>query len=302
MANNSKNLPAINEARLVEDMIRKPTEDLLFKRLFGCNEGKHRTIALLNALLADELKHKIQKLDFLPTESIADQSERKTCRLDVLCELDSGETVNIEMQKRDEHNIAKRSLYYWARTYVDKLDSGQDYNKLVPVISINILDFEISKRRKSYFHFVKAFFKSPLEEFLNDDFRLCFIELPKIRIHKRMTDRDKWVMFLNPRIPFHKKEEMAMNDAAMSDAVECCKKFSPEYIERWKRTQLDFADHDRASALAFARSEGAKEKAQENAIALMKNGATLELIMKSLGFSKKVLLKLAKQNNITVTQ
>ena len=100
------------------------------------------------------------------------------------------------------------------------------------------------------------------------------------------------------------------NNIALSDTAKAYKHFSAEYIERWKRTQLDFADHDRASAIAHAKAEafkegfkeGAEKQNIENAISTMRNGLSIEIISKSLGLSKEFLLDLAKKNNITVTQ
>ncbi len=127
--------------RKAEDYL-DPTNDVLFKYLFANHEGKNRTIALLNALLGMELKHEIKNIEFLPTETIAEGEDGKTCRLDVYCLLDSGEHVNIEMQRVDEHNIVRRSLDYWSTNYKSQLKSGQDYKFLTPVICLNILDFK----------------------------------------------------------------------------------------------------------------------------------------------------------------
>lgn len=150
MAEYESNLDG-KKQRINEDYL-DPTNDVLFKYLFARDEGKIRTIGLLNALLEDELKHSIVDLTFLPTETIAESVDGKTFRLDVYCVLDSGEYVNIEMQRVDEHNIVHRSLDYWATNYKEQLKSGQNYSKLTPVICLNILDFECFKERKNFYH------------------------------------------------------------------------------------------------------------------------------------------------------
>lgn len=283
-----------------------PTNDVLFKYLFARDEGKIRTIALLNALLEDELKHSIIDLKFLSTETIAESEDGKVCRLDVYCVLASGEYVNIEMQRLNEKNIVRRSLDYWSTCYKEQLKSGQDYNELTPVICLNILDFEYFKERKNFYHLASIHLENP-DERLNNDLRLVFIELPKLQLHDNMSQMEKWLMFLD-RVPFSEKEKIAMNDVAMTNAVNCCKIFSSDSVQRLNYEFEEIAKRSHRSEISSAKKEGIEEGIEkgieknciENAVSLMKNGASLDLIIKSLGISKEKLLELAKKNSITV--
>ncbi len=279
------------------------TNDALFKYLFANNDHKYLTIALLNALLGAELGHKIKTLDFLPTETIAEQKEGRTCRLDVFCGLDSGEQVNIEMQRLDNHNMIKRSLDYWANCYKGQLEKNDDYAKHVPVICINILNYVIFSQRKSYFNLATLYLEKPKER-LCDQLRLIFVELPKLYHHKKMSKQEQWLMLLDPKIPFEEKEKIAMNDVAMSSAIDLTKRFSSDYVHRMKYVFEERAERDRISRDNYFMAEGevkgeAKAKKQD-AVSLMKNGCSLKLIMDSLGFTKEELLKLARENNIAV--
>ena len=66
-------------------------------------------------------------------------------RLDLVGKTSTGEILNIEMQKRNDDDRYKRSLYYWAKLYSSQLQKGDEYNKLCPVITINILGFNLFK-------------------------------------------------------------------------------------------------------------------------------------------------------------
>ena len=276
------------------------TNDALFKYLFANNAHKDLTISLLNSLLDFELKHEIKNLEFLSTEIGADKEDGKSCRLDVLCELDSGEQVNIEMQRIDNHNMFKRSLDYWASCYKGQLEKGDDYNLHLPVICINILNYEIFKWRKSYFNLAALHFENP-DERISDELRLLFIELPKLQNiiqNKNWSKREYWLKLLDPSVPFAEKEKFAMNDVAMSGAIELTKRFSGDYLQRMRYVFEERAERDRISEINYAK----KETTEENALSLMRNGANLDLITKSLGYSREELLELAKANNITVKE
>lgn len=68
-----------------------PMNDVLFKFIFGKVERKDITIDFLNSVLAPSLGHKVKDIRFISTEMIPQSEEEKLSRLDVACELDSGE-------------------------------------------------------------------------------------------------------------------------------------------------------------------------------------------------------------------
>ena len=264
-------------------------------------------------MLENELPDKIKDIVFKPTETVAVRKQGKSCRLDLLCMLDTGEIVNIEMQSYVERHLKKRALNYWAFGYASQLQSGDGFDQLKPVICINILDFVHFKDRDSAFNIVTAHVEDPDERYSND-LRLLFVELPKIKPGENMSRKEFWSLFLNPKIPFSFKEKMAMNDAIMSKAVDFTKMFSGDYSARMAYIAEEMARRDYITDMSDARNygkeegreegrqEGRQENCIENAVELMRNGAPLELISKSLKLSKQFLLDLASQNNIPVEQ
>ena len=53
------------------------------------------------------------------------------------------ERFTIEVQLLDKQDFARRSLYYWAKTYVAQLGTGSQYSELNPTIGINFPGFPI---------------------------------------------------------------------------------------------------------------------------------------------------------------
>ena len=86
-----------------------PMNDVLFKFIFGKIERKNITIDFLNAVLEPSLGHKIKNIVFLPTEQIPQNEEDKLSRLDVACELDTGEYIDVEVQVVNYQNMSRRA-------------------------------------------------------------------------------------------------------------------------------------------------------------------------------------------------
>ena len=70
-----------------------PTNDLIFKRIFGNEKGKVSLISLLNAILKDNLI--VKDVKFLNTEIQNEDYESKGSRLDIEVETDIGTIVNV---------------------------------------------------------------------------------------------------------------------------------------------------------------------------------------------------------------
>ncbi len=91
-----------------------------------------------------------------------------------------------------------------------------------------------------------------------------------------------------------------MNDESVPDTVKSCKIFSSDSVQRLNYEIEEIAKRSHRSEISSAMKEGIEKNCIENAVSLMKNGASLDLIIKSLGISKEKLLELAKKNNIAI--
>ncbi len=72
----------------------------------------------------------------------------KTGRIDVRAKTTKGEQINIEVQLTDQHNMDKRTLFYWGKLFLEGIKKGEDYTELKQVITINLLDFNYLETKK----------------------------------------------------------------------------------------------------------------------------------------------------------
>ena len=120
----------------------KPTNDHIFKKIFGEIGNENITKSFLMDILGIE----IESLTIDKSELIGDKStEDKTGILDVRVSTDKGEKIDIEIQVVKQDDIIERMLWYWARLFSSELKAGYSYRNVKKTICILIADFEIDR-------------------------------------------------------------------------------------------------------------------------------------------------------------
>ena len=104
--------------------------------------------------------------------------EDKFSRLDIKAKTNKNELINIEIQIKYEHNMVKRSLYYWSKMFESRLTEWKKYDTLAKTICINILNFKCLKTKKA--HLIYRLKEINTNEELTDLQKIHFIELPKL--------------------------------------------------------------------------------------------------------------------------
>jgi predicted transposase/invertase (TIGR01784 family) len=154
--------------------------DFAFKLIFGREGQEPVLVAFLNAVFKPAEGKKIISLTYTNTELTKATAEDKKATLDIRAELQDGRHVNIEIQMKNEHNMAKRSLFYWAELFSRQIVEGQAYETLKDTIAINILNFDYLQETDE-FHSEFALLEKKRHFLLTDAFAMHFIEMPKWR-------------------------------------------------------------------------------------------------------------------------
>ncbi|TKI89711.1 Rpn family recombination-promoting nuclease/putative transposase, partial [Bacillus wiedmannii] len=87
--------------------------DFAFKQLFGTSGNEDILSAFLNAMLQNSLESPIVSLQLADPHLHREHEEDKLSILDISATLDTGTKVNVEIQLNNNHDMMKRSLYYW---------------------------------------------------------------------------------------------------------------------------------------------------------------------------------------------
>ncbi|GED16931.1 Rpn family recombination-promoting nuclease/putative transposase [Aneurinibacillus migulanus] len=281
--------------------------DFAFKKLFGSRGNERILIAFLNAMLKPSPDKRITGVTILDKEMGREHQEDRNAFLDIHAELDNGSKVNIEIQVTNEHNLTKRTLYYWSRTYMESFQKGEPFDKLPRTISIAIIDFILFKQEAmNRYHL--AFDVTEREEgFLWDDtLEIHLIEMPKLvklwrenRIGFGDDEVVEWLLLLEADEDEELRKELegrAMDNPALQEAMEKWEDLSrdPNAIREYEARHKAMMDRLAAEAESKrkqqikyeeGREEGERKRAREIAQKMIAKGIEEQIIAEVTGLS-----------------
>jgi len=262
-----------------------PKLDLVFKKLFAENIGI--LINLLNAVLGLPKKQQIRSVEVRNPIILPEEITQKFIVLDVLVTDRMGLSYEIEMQVRRYESYSKRALYYLSRIYAGQLDSGEDYEKLKPVIGIHFLDYELFPDQDDFrFRFEMRDVRYP-ELRLTDDMVLHIFDLAKFETmmqnKQHGNDLSEWLHFFNHAHEEDKTMRTAYTNPAIHKAFDVLETLSAdEKTRRLARIRED-ALRNEHSELFYAEKRGEKrglEKGRkENAVKTAKNLLAMAVLL-----------------------
>ena len=233
----------------------KPTNDYVFKRIFGQKKNSDILKDLLQAILPNwniknvEPRQEVQ----LETDFITD----KVCRLDILATLDDGTKVDIEMQMRNYNDIEARSLFYTTREYHQSIENGQDYIEIPKSIGIWISNFNVFND-EGPFHEIVRLRRDYKNQIFTDKIEMHYLQLPKFKQKcKRISNKlEEWLTFIS----FENMEELKMiENEKVKKAEEELEYLSGDEAERRIAYLRETAEIDRKFAMTAARDQGREE-------------------------------------------
>lgn len=296
--------------------------DFAFKKLFGSRGNERILIAFLNAMLKPSPDKRITDVTILDKEMGREHQKDRNAFLDIHAELDNGSKVNIEIQVTNEHNLTKRTLYYWSRTYMEGFQRGEPFDKLPRTISIAIIDFILFKQEAmNRYHL--AFDVTEREEgFLWDDtLEIHLIEMPKLvklwrekRIGFGDDEVVEWLLLLEADEDEELRKELegrAMDNPVLQEAMEKWEDLSrdPNAIREYEARHKAMMDRLAAEAESKRRQQVKYEEGMEKGMEKgMEQGIEKGEYQKAISVARKMIAKgieeqmIAEVTGLTIMQ
>jgi len=265
-------------AKLLKQLLLRqrynPLNDFLFYKIMGEKGDEVQLLGFLNAVLGKTGTDRFTSVEIIENKSFTPKViGDKTSILDVRAVLQSRTRVNIEVQVRNQHNMDRRSLFYWSKEYAESLKAGQDYHKLPNVIAINIVDFDYPPVHNFHtrFHLRED---DDRDMILTGALEIHFINMVKYRKQARKGVVDdplsRWMAWLNRRSPPELVAEVVKMDSAIQAANERMVYVTgdKEAIRAYEMRQMALSDY--TSTMNYARDEGLKQGMRKG----MKKGMT----------------------------
>lgn len=268
-----------------------PTNDLLFKRIYGKEGSEKITEDFIKAFLGlDVIIEKLQDSKTLDINSI----DKKAGVLDVLVTNKDGTKINLEMQVGNYTNVEERFCFYGFELFTEQFQKGVQYNEASKTIGVLILKGDYSKY-KGYEDYILSW-KLREEKYhdliLTDKLELCIISLEKIKkkvVNGEISDKDKiaiWTKFL--LTPQALKEEEMNENKEVKEAYDKYNEMIDDVEVRraaFKR-QLDIMEKH------AAKQDGINETRKEIAKNMLEANEPIDKIIKFTGLTKEEIEKL----------
>ena len=277
-----------------------PKADLTFKKVFG--EHKELLISFLNALLPLPDDKEIVTLEYLSSEMVPVNPDKKDTIVDVRCKDRDGRQFIVEMQMYWTNAFKQRALLNTCKAFSLPADRGEKYSELKPVYTLSLVNDIAFPELPDDFYHCYMMTHSKYKEYTIDDIEMIFVELPKFK-SDTMLDKKMavlWLRFLT-EINEHTVEvdkELLMDDN-VAKAVSLVEESAYNDAElRAIDRYWDSVSRERTALSekyllgeAKGRAEGLAEGMKEGIIKTAKNmkaeGLPTSLIAKMTGLSEE---------------
>lgn len=265
----------------------KPTNDYIFKKIFGVKKNEDLLKNLLQAILTDL---KIKKVQIQKDVSLERQHiQEKLGILDIAATLDDNTRVNVEMQVKDYDNTIDRSLFYETSLFHESLEAGHDYIEMARTISIWITGFDVFD--EGPFH-ERAMLKRDYENIiLTDKMEIHYIQLPKFKKKcKRISNElEQWLTFIqNDNV-----EEIRMIDNKyIQKAEDEFEYLTGDAAERRLAELREKAIRDETAGLISAERKGMQKEKRQTAKKMLAEKIDIDVIIRVTGLTKEEVDKL----------
>jgi len=274
-----------------------PFTDYGFKKLFGEEPNKDLLLDFLNELLREE-QGTITNLTYLKNEQLGTSETDRRAIFDLYCENEKGEKFIVELQKSKQRFFKDRALYYSTFPIREQAKHANWIYELKAVYTIAILDFVFDEDQQSpdkYRYDVKLTDIETKKVFY-DKLTFIYLEMPKYNktIEQLETRFDKWLYVIRnlnrlDRVPDKLRERIFEK---LFETAEIAK-FTPEQIRSYEDSLKYYRDIKASLDTKFEEGqiEGKFEGKIETAREMMKDGLSIEKIIRYTGLTKEQIEK-----------
>ncbi|MEI0606777.1 Rpn family recombination-promoting nuclease/putative transposase [Brachyspira pulli] len=167
--------------------------DYFVRYLFSSSDSNLILLDFINSTMLDSGIKTFRSVEILTPFNYKENNEDKETIVDVKCITHSGTVVIIEIQLQGNSRFPERILYYWASNYSKLLKHGEKYDALTPVISINLLNFNLDDADN--IHSCYMIYEMNNKKLLTDHLQIHIIELKKFKYNILKSDLNCWLKF-----------------------------------------------------------------------------------------------------------
>ena len=244
-------------------MNKKPFNALndCFVRYFFTDKGGEKVLLdFINAVMISADMKTFKAVEILNPFNLKRHYKDKETIVDVKCITKNGTVVIIEVQLSGNSRFPERILYYWSSNYSKLLKKGEEYEDLTPVISINLLNFNLDKVNKNV-HSCYMIYDTKNKRLLTDHLQIHIIELKKFKFKDNDLKKDLnyWLGFFTTNNMEAYMSEIVKEKPIMEEAHKRYNNFIRSRLMMSEYEKKEIYQYDKQITLEEKRREGIKE-------------------------------------------
>ena len=252
-------------------MNKKPFNALndCFVRYFFTDKGGEKVLLdFINAVMISADMKTFKAVEILNPFNLKKHYNDKETIVDVKCITKNGTVVIIEVQLSGNSRFPERILYYWAANYSKLLKKGEEYEDLTPVISINLLNFNLNKNDKNV-HSCYMIYDTKNARLLTDHLQIHIIELKKFKFKDNDLKKDLnyWLGFFTTKDMEAYMSEIVKEKPIMEEAHKRYNNFIRSRLMMSEYEKKEIYQYDKQITLKEERREGIKEGIKKGRLA-----------------------------------
>ena len=232
--------------------------DYFVRYLFTDKGSEPLLLDFINSVMISADMKTFKSLEILNPFNLKKHYKDKETIVDVKCITKNGAVVIIEVQLAGSSRFPERILYYWASNYSKLLKKGEKYDDLTPVISINLLNFNLNKTNKNV-HSCYMIYDTKNKRLLTDHLQIHIIELKKFKKNILAKDLNCWLeFFTNKNMEAH-MSEIVKEKPIMEEAQKRYNNFIKSRLMMSEYEKKEIYLYDKQIMLEDKRKEGIRE-------------------------------------------
>ena len=265
--------------------------DYFVRYLFTDKGSEPLLLDFINSVMISADMKTFKSLEILNPFNLKKHYKDKETIVDVKCITKNGTVVIIEVQLAGSSRFPERILYYWASNYSKLLKKGEKYDDLTPVISINLLNFNLNKNDKNV-HSCYMIYDTKNKRLLTDHLQIHIIELKKFKKNILAKDLNSWLdFFTNKNLEAH-MSEIVKEKPIMEEAQKRYNNFIKSRLMMSEYEKKEIYLYDKQVMLEDKRKEGIKEGQISMAKIMKSKNMDINLISEITGLSIDEIRKL----------
>ena len=269
-----------------------------FVRYFFTDKGGEKVLLdFINAVMISADMKTFKAVEILNPFNLKKHYNDKETIVDVKCITKNGAVVIIEVQLSGNSRFPERILYYWSANYSKLLKKGEEYEDLTPVISINLLNFNLNKNDKNV-HSCYMIYDTKNKRLLTDHLQIHIIELKKFKFKDNDLKKDLnyWLGFFTTNNMEEYMSEIVKEKPIMEEAHKRYNNFIRSRLMMSEYEKKEIYQYGNQIMLEEERREGIKEGEKNKAISMAKSmkakNMDINLISEITGLTIKEINKL----------